>query len=808
MSDHGNHCIRRIDLNSGVIRSVAGQCGKIGFSGDGGLATSALLSHPRGLSFTKAGDLLISDYGNSVIRKVDTETGIIVTIVGVGGSVGYSGDDGSSTSAQLNRPTGVAVSASDDYFIADFGNHLIRVVEPNHTCLGISNKNSTVCSGNGFCIASDTCRCQNGYYGEDCSITTCFGMWSNETAVCSSNVKCTALDTCVCDNEYVGNDCSLAVCYGVESSDSTVCSGHGNCTAPNMCDCELGYAASDCSSVTPTGGSIQVSPSSGGKLLITKFKLTTSDWKPTEHVVIFEYRFGVVDPSNNNEIVFLNSFSSSTTLTTTLPVHGNNVTVVVQCRSASGHTEQRNASVTVNQPSAQELSNYVSKRANETLLTVSDAEFESEFTSVCSAIPSIVETLNNSHQVSSLISNLVDTMTVRKDDLSVEMKAHNSKLLSNEIQLFDKQSVLKLSQLLTDTMKEQNNSSHQVLNDAISATKNFATVMISDKSEKDEKLTFLELLDQVSLKMRNELQEGEHANLSMSHLEVVMAKTSAQRPNASLVIPQQQRQQPQEQDRSNVLIQVRTASIIATGAHSPSSSPSPIDVQGQIMEHPTETYVTKCDTTLVSPTISVRFFDSIKQQKIDELELLPELETNENAEPIIATTVDVFKSKSMLSEQNSTLFAFVCKYHVTSNDTWMMNDRVCRTSISPQDSTSVTCMCNQPVTHAVSLDYIQSTTGEAESENGSDDSIPCTNPCGCTSQRKSSKLQPWAKALIGVSVSIVVIVIALLLAITAWIIVKNVFMKRSFADRVATRVELQNVDSPVMALKFCRQFLC
>ncbi len=210
LSDHENHCIRRIDLNSGIIKGVAGNCGKIGFSGDGGLAISSRLSHPRGLAFTKAGELLIADFGNSVIRKVNTETGIIVTIAGVGESVGYRGDGGSPINAQLNRPTGVAVSASDDYFIVDFGNHLIRVVEPTHTCGGISNKNSTACSGKGFCIASDTCRCQSGYYGEDCSITTCFGTWSNETAVCSSNGKCTAFDTCVCGNGYAGYDCPLS----------------------------------------------------------------------------------------------------------------------------------------------------------------------------------------------------------------------------------------------------------------------------------------------------------------------------------------------------------------------------------------------------------------------------------------------------------------------------------------------------------------------------------------------------------------------------------------------------------------------
>ncbi len=96
--------------------------------------------------------------------------------------------------------------------------------------------------------------------------------------------------------------------------------------------------------------------------------------------------------------------------------------------------------------------------------------------------------------------------------------------------------------------------------------------MINDKSDKNEKLAFLELLDQVSMIARSELQEGEQSHLSMQHLEVVMAKTSARHPNASLVIPQQQ------QERSGVLIQVKTATIIT------SVSSSSIDVQGQILE--------------------------------------------------------------------------------------------------------------------------------------------------------------------------------------------------------------------------------
>ncbi len=434
LSDHGNHCIRKVDA-SDKIQTVAGQCGKRGFSGDGRIATRALLSHPRGLAFTKAGDLLIADFGNSVIRKVDMGTGNIMTVAGISGSVGYTGDGGLSTSAQLNRPTGIAVGSSGEYYVADFGNHLIRVVQPTHTCDGVSNKNSTVCSGNGACVTTDTCRCYDGYSGLDCSTANCFGTWSNETSVCSNHGACVAANLCTCEIGYGGGSCSLNICYGVMSNESSVCSNHGKCNSPNDCTCNEGYDEYDCSSITPTGGSIHVLPESG-TLLITRFNLATNEWKPADQAL--EYRFGVVDPSTN-EILFLNLFSTSPTLTTTLPFRGV-VTVVVECRSTSGYSQRQNTSIIVVQPTAQDLSNYVAVR-NETLLTANNAEFESEFTIMCSAIPSIVETLD-SQQGSSFISNLVDTMTARKDDLSVERKVQNAKLLSNEIQLFDKDSVL------------------------------------------------------------------------------------------------------------------------------------------------------------------------------------------------------------------------------------------------------------------------------------------------------------------------------------------------------------------------------
>jgi hypothetical protein len=111
-----------------VISTVAGN-GTAGYSGDGGSATSAQLRGPSGMAVDANGDLFIADTGNNVIREVVQATGTIITVAGTG-TAGYSGDGGAATSAQLNSPYGVAVDSSGDLFIADAGNNVIREVIP------------------------------------------------------------------------------------------------------------------------------------------------------------------------------------------------------------------------------------------------------------------------------------------------------------------------------------------------------------------------------------------------------------------------------------------------------------------------------------------------------------------------------------------------------------------------------------------------------------------------------------------------------------------------------------------------------
>jgi len=111
IADYFNRRIRRVDA-FGIITTIAGT-GERGFSGDGGPAIEAQVSNPTGVAMDGAGNLYIADRGNGRVRRVDTG-GIITTIAG-GGS---GGDGGPAVEARLNGPEGVAVDSAGNVYIA------------------------------------------------------------------------------------------------------------------------------------------------------------------------------------------------------------------------------------------------------------------------------------------------------------------------------------------------------------------------------------------------------------------------------------------------------------------------------------------------------------------------------------------------------------------------------------------------------------------------------------------------------------------------------------------------------------------
>ncbi len=119
--------IRRVDAASGIITTIAGN-GNRGFSGDGGPAVLAQLANPRSVALDAEGNLYIADAWNNLIRKVDASTGNISTVAGTGRG-GGSGDGGPAVEAQLYLPSGVAVDGSGNIYIADTDNHRIRKVD-------------------------------------------------------------------------------------------------------------------------------------------------------------------------------------------------------------------------------------------------------------------------------------------------------------------------------------------------------------------------------------------------------------------------------------------------------------------------------------------------------------------------------------------------------------------------------------------------------------------------------------------------------------------------------------------------------
>jgi streptogramin lyase len=124
VAEAGNHCVRRVNLATGVIDTVAGT-GKKGYSGDGGPATRATFNEPYAVAVAPGGDLYVVDRLNACVRRIHGKSGTVTTVAGTG-KKGYSGDGGPGSRAQMVEPNDCCLDGKGGLLIADVGDWRIR----------------------------------------------------------------------------------------------------------------------------------------------------------------------------------------------------------------------------------------------------------------------------------------------------------------------------------------------------------------------------------------------------------------------------------------------------------------------------------------------------------------------------------------------------------------------------------------------------------------------------------------------------------------------------------------------------------
>ncbi len=162
IADLANYRVRTVDLDSGRISTCAGS-GEGDYDGDGQPAASAGLSGPSGLALDAEGNLYLADTFCGRIRKVDLATGIISTVAGDGTEYRYQGMP-KEFSTGLARPSSIALAPDGALYITDSDNHLIRKWNPK-------SKVITAIAGNGAAQFGG-----DGGPASECSLNYPFGV--------------------------------------------------------------------------------------------------------------------------------------------------------------------------------------------------------------------------------------------------------------------------------------------------------------------------------------------------------------------------------------------------------------------------------------------------------------------------------------------------------------------------------------------------------------------------------------------------------------------------------------------------------
>jgi DNA-binding beta-propeller fold protein YncE len=143
VGDLGNNVIRFIAAGGSQVTTFAGSVGPGGVGSADGTGAAAKFNGPVGMVTDSHGNLFVSDYNNNTIRKI-TPSGVVTTFAGTAGAAGCN--DGTGSAARFTNPYGLAIDASDNIYVADYGNQVIRMITPG----GVVSRLAATCTIQGF----------------------------------------------------------------------------------------------------------------------------------------------------------------------------------------------------------------------------------------------------------------------------------------------------------------------------------------------------------------------------------------------------------------------------------------------------------------------------------------------------------------------------------------------------------------------------------------------------------------------------------------------------------------------------------
>jgi len=144
VADRGNHAIRKV-TPAGAVTTLAGAAGKSGRAN--GAGSAARFNNPSGVAIDAVGNVYVADTGNQTIRKI-MPGGEVTTLAGCAGMRG--GTDGIGYLARFNGPSAVVVDAAGNVYVADRDNHMIRRVSPDGTVTTLGGQPNRMSAADGI----------------------------------------------------------------------------------------------------------------------------------------------------------------------------------------------------------------------------------------------------------------------------------------------------------------------------------------------------------------------------------------------------------------------------------------------------------------------------------------------------------------------------------------------------------------------------------------------------------------------------------------------------------------------------------